>query len=323
MFYFFFNSEGRLAESHKSVLSILSLMKETETNLEKDTMRSRNFLLANYDVLVAGADKLVSSCDDLKKILSSQDKNLTNEVDIYCKYANKKIDLIESFKSKNAVIRNSLHFLQKSAISNEGNYSQLEIKLLKLALAYYLIPDHEVEKNIKQILSWRKKSTASVQDLLTAHSLKIIKNKMDLDLSVLEIIQNSKREPAIERLIQSYYTAYKASEQSANFFKVLLFVSSLFLFGVIVYSILKLWKLANELKIANSTLEQKVNERTIQLNNEKSSMSLILSNIDQGLFTFNEQGVIEQQLSRNCLEIFAEDIRGRHIDMVLKDDVKG
>lgn len=74
-----------------------------------------------------------------------------------------------------------------------------------------------------------------------------------------------------------------------------------------------------EVEEQKSQVEVIVEERTQELSEERNSMGVILNNIEQGLFTIERSGLIAQQCSQACDDIFSQNIRGHHIVDLFQD----
>ncbi|MBF0363546.1 MAG: Hpt domain-containing protein [Oligoflexia bacterium] len=75
----------------------------------------------------------------------------------------------------------------------------------------------------------------------------------------------------------------------------------------------KLKQYVGEIKEYNKNLEQKINERTTELNEQNKKVSNLLNNMQQSVFTINEDEMVFAPVSKYSEEIFGKAIEGKNI----------
>ena len=82
-------------------------------------------------------------------------------------------------------------------------------------------------------------------------------------------------------------------------------------------------RLHEEIHELNNNLEQKVEQRTIALNERSGKIAVLLNNADQGFLSFGEDLIIDTEYSKECDNIFKQDIAGKNIaELLYKDNTK-
>lgn len=287
LFSFYQKSESSMTENRQNVLNLFLTAKKSELTLEKDIIKSRNFLSLTYDLIVEDEKEVDQICLGLNNPLTgikNINKQLDDSINDYCKALDKKMIQVETFKSKNAILKNSTLYLQKIAL--EDNYlvgnknlkeEELRNQLVKMSLAYSVAPNNDLKEALQKIvdnLLLNNELTTSNEDdleMIVSHVSRILENKDNLDVLVKNLV-SSNTEVLLDKVRQNYFVSFSKSEDTALIFKKLLFgVCLMFLFFT-MYNIILLWKSANTILIANQTLESRVIERTKQLNESKETI---------------------------------------------------
>ncbi len=73
-----------------------------------------------------------------------------------------------------------------------------------------------------------------------------------------------------------------------------------------------------EVEVYNQIIEEQVKARTLELNEEKNSVKMLLDNAAQGFMSFNPEGVIDKQCSSAVKAIFGMDPAGKHIAVIFR-----
>lgn len=276
-------SESQLSKDYQKVMELLLTAKQVEATLEKDLLKSRNFLLLTYDPIVSNEREVEKICVGLKDqqhvLYGKLDTQLDKAIDLYCEALERKMGKIESFKSKNAILRNSIYFLQK--LASEGNelknvlysgYSKAQAELLRLSLAYALVSSEETKENLEKALRIVKnKSKNDDMHIVESHASKIFELKGPLDNLTHEVV-NSESAEFLESIRQIYEASYTKAESSASFFRQILFAASVLFLLFVFYNVTLLWKGARKLADANESLERRVKERTKELQESQETI---------------------------------------------------
>ncbi|PIK14831.1 ATP-binding protein [Halobacteriovorax sp. JY17] len=77
----------------------------------------------------------------------------------------------------------------------------------------------------------------------------------------------------------------------------------------------------NQLQEYNRTLEDKVNERTADLNSANDFINTMINSLDQGLLVFNELGKCQDTFTKPCEEFFKKSPKGERVkDLINPED---
>lgn len=287
LIFFYQRSESHLNKTHQDVLKMFLTAKQVDTALEKDLLKSRSFFLLNYDPIVDNENEVEQICPRLKgpefAIYNSLAKPLDVAIDEYCASLDSKLDKIENFKSKNAILRNSIYYLQKLSYEEFGDkghggaagvQKKIQSDLIKLSLAYLLVSTAETHEAFYQVIL-KAKSHAKVDSgnlmSIASHASRIYELKDVLDLLTTEIV-NSNTSDLLENVRQQYFNSYSKEESTAGVYRQLLFGACVLFLIFVIYNILQIWKSAQQLSEANSNLEQRVLERTKELKESQETI---------------------------------------------------
>ena len=277
MFYLFNLSESQMVNKNNEVLKLFVEARQTETSLEKELLQSKNFMLLTYDSMVLYESQIETICHQFKSenldlYKKYEAMNLALAIDNYCEAMKVKFEHVELFKSKNAILRNSVYFIQKIAaesnfrIRHSANYL-VKDELLKLTLAFALAANEEAKKALVVVLNKvTRPKYASDEDLqsIIPHSQQIFAIKDSLDEITREAI-HSRTANLLEVLRSEYFQLYANAESKATFYKFVVFSVTLLFLTFVILGIILLMRAAQRLREANSNLEQKVQVRTKEL----------------------------------------------------------
>lgn len=289
LFVSFQKSESILTLKHQSTLDVFFSARQIEDELDRNVLKSRSFLLLTYDTMAGAGREVEKICVDLKSgelgLFHALDPVLDQNINNYCTAFEKKIEHIELFKSKNAVFKNSVYYLQQIATEENAESTtkeqkadtQLQVKLIKLSLAYSLIANEATKKELAATISkfdaLSEAATASSESLssIALHANTILKIKETIDTLTDEIIY-SESSSLLEKVRNSYFIDYAKSESTASQFRMFLFILCAVFLSFLLFNIIQLWKSALKLAEANENLEHKVRERTQDLEESKKKI---------------------------------------------------
>ena len=283
--FFYQHSQSQLYDGHNNLLQAFLIAKQAETTLEKNLLKARSFLLLSYDPLVASVGDVEKTCTRLSAantyIHKSFKDSLDKTIEKYCATLEKRLKLIEEFKSKNAILSNSLFYIQKlaSEVNNqdraegakEGSFKN---QLLKMSLAYSLVSTPEAHQQLANMLANTSTpnsiQSAEVENIML-HAAKILETKERLDLLTKEI-DNSDSNQLLDEARQTYLQSYSSAEKIAKIYRRLLFGACTLFLLFIFNNITLLWRAAKKLTNANLHLEDRVKERTRELEQSQATI---------------------------------------------------
>jgi C4-dicarboxylate-specific signal transduction histidine kinase len=262
-------------ESHHSVLLTFRTFQQLNHKLNENMLRSRSFLLQNYDPLVANAQQIKTLCAAVSApsstLMASQNNPIIEATIDYCKIINRSVDLVELFKSKNSILRNSIEYL--SPLAGQFSATPLEIASLDImnrTLTYSVSPTSELASEIELRAKTIQKNAlkdarykAQVNNLLF-HTRLIVRSLQERHSIESEIL-SVKTQIALGKLESNYQKWYRSKEKVLERYYLGLLIVSLCL-GVGIYlTVNKLQRTLSDLHELNETLETKVITRTAQL----------------------------------------------------------
>ena len=112
---FFFDSQTRSVESHRRALNELRLLKEADGRLTQDVLRSRFGMLSSYDSLSRSLDTIKARKNDFWQAAGvaygTARERFRPQVERLEQTLAVKAGLVEDFKSRNAVLKNSQSYV--------------------------------------------------------------------------------------------------------------------------------------------------------------------------------------------------------------------
>ena len=196
------------AENHLTFVSALRGIKQLDANLNQDVLRTRYNLLTHYDLFVRNLDQLRAlakplSEEPLASHLKTLDPGLTKAVISLSNSAERKANLIETFKSHNAVLKNSLRYFPTAAthlISHSQRSQQVHLyqeaeNLQRDVLALNLISSQDTDSDIRARLSRLRALLPALPAELAAetvsvvnHAETILRTKHEVDALTSQIL---------------------------------------------------------------------------------------------------------------------------------------
>ena len=250
---------------HNRYIVTLRRINELDARINQNILQSKDGLLTYYDPIVTEIKELQDLQIRLEKIPSFINHKVKIEIrkllQSQVKTSQQKQELIEDFKSKNAVLRNSLSYLpiavdntveKASAKSRNDELVAILNSLLRNVLVYNL-SSHEtlvpiINEEIEVLRKSQKRFPSSLNEsdlnIPIAHVKIIVQYQSEVNNLVKQIIEL----PTSQRsglLSQTYTRHYQQTLRTANIYRFWLFVFSLVLLSSIsAYIIHKLRKSA-------------------------------------------------------------------------------
>lgn len=306
---------GHVAE-HGRYESALRDLRRADRTLNQDVLRARVQLLNTYDPLVATRGRIEAAQRELTVtpafLLEGERAPFVGVVDDYAGTIDRKQQLVESFKSRNSVLKNSLRYLPTIATEVAETADRVDARstlgtevraLLAHVLIYNLTSDESLAASIAveadHIGSQRGRLPAAAAhdlDLLLVHVRTIVRAKPEVDALVADILSS----PVVageEAVARTFLASYERAEERAERFQAALYAACMALAGLVAFAFHRLRRALRALREGNRTLERKVRERTASLDTRNDAMRLVLDNVEQGLVTADRTGRLCEERS--------------------------
>lgn len=252
---------------HNSKIQLLGQLKQVDARLNSNTLKSRNELLLHYDPLVTDINTLKSLLRDIttgpRAIYGNSSAEIDVEIDTIGRLLEEKEHYIEEFKSHNAILRNSLHYLpaaggrlleKLSALNVPASLVTMVSDALSDTLSFSILSTSEfATEAVADIQALRAGAarfpTAFVRDVehISEHAERIVVEKPLVD----DLINRLMTMPTVERFNQlsaAYGGYHQALVQRTDVYRLYLYIFSVFLVLYICYVMVQLRRKATELR---------------------------------------------------------------------------
>lgn len=223
-------------------LQALDEFSELERGLNREVLAARAGLSRNYDALARLSDAYADSLDRLRDAAGA-DSEEGAAIDVLAARARRQQDLVEQFKSRNALLRNSFAyfgmFSARLAASDDRSVvaaaSALASAVLHLTLDTSLPAVHEVKDRLEQLARLRSPpGEVEYVGAAVAHGgiLHDLLPATDAALKALTAASSIREQDAVRSLIMKRQLAARAK---ARQYRLLLYAASLMLLAALVY----------------------------------------------------------------------------------------
>jgi diguanylate cyclase (GGDEF)-like protein len=302
--FLYYQTEGVSVDMQNEVMPALRELRQLDAEWNANILKMRIGIDSNYDQITMPLRYLRDLEERLNEGLERAPGSRPEAAlrTLHATFANKE-QLVEQFKSENSVFRNSLHYFPaaveefKSA-SRAGRsvdparasvLSALETKtnnLLADILRFNLIPDAQLGETIlssidelEQQLDCCAAPMPERLELLLSHA-KIILQQRTAGDSVIRQIAAVPATSGIEELADAFDSQFQGMLVEKQRYRRYLILYSAFLLVLLVYAA---WRLMSSYKViaevnlslqaANETLEQRVAQRTAELQRQSAQLA--------------------------------------------------
>lgn len=290
------------ASSYFEDVVVLRQLKQLDARWELDVLKSKMGLNTNYDALV---DPLVDLnqlrekfATDVARHQASPASELPHLIEAFHTALEEKTRLIEHFKSHNSVLRNSLAFLPTAAgdihqaVRQDGGPSA-ELKHLSAdvnevllnSMVFSQAPSQEkaadIQAELDRLSAAKQRESSGVRDSLNifaAHVRTVLREQPDVN-ALLNDIAAVPTGARIEALDNALAREERESELQTQQYRKDLLIFATALVALFLYAAISLIRshavinrVNRELHGANATLEERVQERTRELNEAQNEL---------------------------------------------------
>jgi signal transduction histidine kinase len=223
-------------------LQALDEFSELERGLNREVLTARAGLSRNYDALAHLTDAYAESLDRLREAAGTESEEGA-AIEVLAADAHRQRDLVEQFKSRNALLRNSFAYFGIFSTRLAGSVdrsvvaatSTLASAMLHLTLDTSSTAVRDVKDRLEQLARLQSPSgdAESIQAAI-AHGgiLHDLLPATDAALKALNAAASTREQDAVRSLIIKRQLAARAS---ARQYRLLLYAASLMLLGALVY----------------------------------------------------------------------------------------
>lgn len=226
---------GPSRETHEAILTALRAVDLNHASLQRDVLQARAGLLRNYDPLVQSIVNLHDTVSKLRFLLSEADMDDNSALEALVDDLSDSIDrdekLVEEFKTRNALLQNSLSiFSQILTELHMSPYQEMQRAvntsndLGNLMMRFSAEPQQDLAQQIRiQLDGLQRSNAAVVPDLktLVTHGRMVLVTTPTVD-DMMSAIQASDTSARAQDLQREYLEAYGTVSARASWSRVLL-----------------------------------------------------------------------------------------------------
>lgn len=263
------------ADKHVRVTAQLRKLRQLDATLSQYVLQSRYGLLSNFDPLVVSQRHISDVLNELRKlrpdVFVEGNDVIFKRFESYLAARTEKDELLETFKSQNAVLRNSVRYfpliveqlLEGADRLRDGDPLEIIIRddLLQHMLVYQLNPSEHGRRAIMESLSeltLRKQRYTQVQqrriESLVKHAAIMLAYKDETERTVSKIL-SSETVSLGDEIFNLYSGYFEKAERDANLYRfwLLLFALSGLFYGG--YALVRISRARDELNTSLTELE--------------------------------------------------------------------
>jgi len=248
-------------KSYNAILNNISHLRQLDTNLGRDVLRSRNELLSHYDPLVLWMRQLQEKHTELAAGTYGIYHQGDADIDLYLEAIQQtlqgKEEELESFKGHNAILRNSVHYipalmdqLMAKMIEHEAEMSVVVVlsDMVRDVLNYntnasaglrlHVIHDYEL------VLSQLAHFPLILQDdvLRLVNHVKVVVNEKQVVDDMIQSLTSPLMIRQVDLLSASYHRNHEGLVHRTNIYRLYLYLITV---SLLVYVAFIMWQLKN------------------------------------------------------------------------------
>ena len=231
-------------ERHERILGALQTLILNESTLHRDVLRARDGLLSNYDPLVRSLKELRESGSTIQRL--NDDADTEHSVRDLPAALDEQASLVETFKSRNALLQNSLRYfgyaIQQLDTDDSDQPAAIKGSVASEMLRFVGSPSQDNAASAGASLDRMAASASpSRQDIsaVVAHGRLIVSTLPAVDGIVAGLLASTVGDRA--RAVQARYLEQHAQVLSeANHFRLVLYATAILLAGSLAFMFVRL-----------------------------------------------------------------------------------
>jgi signal transduction histidine kinase/CheY-like chemotaxis protein len=236
------------SRQHDRFTHDLQLMKQLDAEINRDLLNSRFELLSSYDPFVQKLDQMLAVDANLQIIPSFVGGDKRKQIEQLLKQESEllseKVRLVETFKSRNAILKNSLRYFptliaeasQTPAATKDPQLQNHLTNLLRDVLLYDLTPHSNLAEPVNAEIALLSKDAArlpGLNDILSsaaAHATVITSVKPQVE-AVTEDLNSLPNARTIDAISMFYIRDYEHAQKVSEIYRFFLYLGSVMLLG--------------------------------------------------------------------------------------------
>jgi len=235
---------------HNRITGDIQQLIHHDALLNQSVLQARENTSSHYDLLVLEQTEVLKLLLDLKKesngLYRQGNPRISERIDRFETLFNEKSQAIESFKSHNSILRNSLTYLPYGVDSFPEKFVSTKAKLKVLssdALLYSIRPDGHLMGRISALLDELHNSSMHDQskqlNSLLRHAERILQYRDGVEKRANALI-TIPTTPAISEIYNAYSQHYDQLLSQANRYRIILYALSVLLLAYIILLFIRL-----------------------------------------------------------------------------------
>ncbi len=262
LIFLFVNSRAVDPLQHRRTLEDLDEMASMDSQIDEQVVKLRYRLQNNYDGLVVAENEIRLRRNELKNnaLFRHGDERIERSVRKWDQALAHKEELIERFKSHNAVLKNSLYYFPRTAeeairLAPSGLKENLQTLLLDVLTAHSGENGHDAAAEIGRLetASYPPALRESMERTLR-HAKYILEYEKELD-ALIPRVTAGETQLLGEELTAAYEQSFDHALKIANFYRFFLFLAALWLLAYAAYSFFRLRENSRKLIAAYTEIE--------------------------------------------------------------------
>src|SRR5580704_1735601 len=235
-------------QQHHRFMHGLNQLKQLDTEINRDLLNSRFDLLASYDPFVQKLDEMQQVETDLLRVppfvRGDKRKQIQRLLKQESELRSNKVRLVETFKSRNAILKNSLRYFptliseasRTAAAAKDAPLQNRLSNLLRDILLYDLTPHSDLAAQVNAEIGLLAMDAARHPLLIgtlnsaTAHAVTITSIKPQIE-AVTEELNALPIAHSIDAISLAYVRDYESAQKTSDVYRFFLYLCSVMLLG--------------------------------------------------------------------------------------------